>query len=534
MRLTVSGISWGPVVSIALVAVVVLTGLIAMLFVRGRKQRRDADHRDAQIRHLTDEVARLHDTEAALQKARDAAEAANLAKTRYLVGVSHEIRAPLNAIYGYGQLLERAGAIDPAEAARVIRRSAEHLTNIVDGLLDISRIESGVMTLSRDVVPLPEFLDAIVAMFRVQAEAKGLRLDYAAPRNLPVYVRADEKRLRQILVNLLSNAIKYTPAGTITLSVRYSGMIATFDIADTGIGISPADLERIFEPFDRGSSDVAHGQPGTGLGLAITRVLAQLMGGDVSVTSTADVGSRFRLRVMLSEARDVSVATARRRAITGYSGAPRTILAIDDDPAQLAVLQGLLRPLGFSVYAASGGAEGIELALRCQPDLVLLDIQMRDLNGWDVARRLRAIEAGGIPLAAVGRLKILLVSANAHEFAAGGDGAAAHDGFVLKPVELEALLDAIAAQLGIDWQSGEPSGVAPPPAPIAVPDLSAASATIARLRYLGQIGHVRDSEAALDSFASDFPESAATVDRLRDHLRRFDLKSYLGLLNSLG
>ena len=175
--MTGAGIFRSPVASIASMAVVPLSGIAAVLLVRLRAQRRISVEGETRIGQLTAELARLHAAQADLERAKDAAEAANLAKTRYLVGVSHEIRAPLNAIYGYGQLLERAGAIDPAEAARVIRRSSEHLTNIVDGLLDISRIESGVMTLSRDVVPLPEFLDAIVAMFRVQAEAKGLRLD---------------------------------------------------------------------------------------------------------------------------------------------------------------------------------------------------------------------------------------------------------------------------------------------------------------------------------------------------------------------
>jgi signal transduction histidine kinase/FixJ family two-component response regulator len=514
-------------------ALLLLSSLAAWLLVQARASR-EAMARQAGERMalMAGEIATHARTDAALEKARDIAEAANLAKSRYLVGVSHEIRSPLNAIYGYAQLLERKGSIDPVEAARVIRRSSEHLTNIVDGLLDISRIESGVLKLARDVVPLPEFLDGIVAMFRVQAETKGLLFDYAAPRNLPAHVRTDEKRLRQILVNLLSNAIKYTPAGSAALKVSYRGMVAEFEISDTGIGIPSDDLERIFEPFERGSSEIAHIQPGTGLGLAITRVLVQVMGGDVSVSSEVGTGSVFRLRLMLAEASDVALATARRRSITGYGGPRRTVLIVDDDPAQLAVLQGLLRPLGFSVYAASGGAEGIELALRCQPELVLLDIHMRGLSGWDVARRLRAMNEDSRAQSAVGPLKILLVSANAHEFVAGGDGAAAHDGFVLKPVELEALLDAIAAQLGLVWQAGEPSQTLAAASPI--PDLADAGASIARLRYLGRIGHVRGIESGLDALAADFPASQPLVEQLRGHLRSFDLKSYLKLLDSHG
>ncbi len=518
-----------------IVALAIVAGIVAWLLVLAHNRRRAAERRAAEsMRRLTDEIAAHVRTETALTRAKTAAEAANQAKTRYLVGVSHEIRSPLNAIYGYAQLLERKGSIEPIEAARVIRRSSEHLRNIVDGLLDISRIESGVLKLNRDVVPLPEFLDAIAAMFRVQAEANGLAFHYTPPRNLPAHVRTDEKRLRQILVNLLSNAVKYTPAGSVTLKVRYGGLIADFEIADTGIGIAPEDLERIFEPFDRGSSEIAQCQPGTGLGLAITRVLAQVMGGDVSVARDADAGSVFRLRVMLPEAGDVAAATARRASITGYAGPRRTILIVDDDPAQLAVLQGLLQPLGFTVYAASSGAEGIDLALHCQPDLVLLDIQMRGLTGWDVLQRLRAIGADSPATSPARRLKILMVSANAHEFAAGGDDAAAHDGFVLKPVELEALLDAIAAQLGLIWRSGEAEepDVTAGASPMA--DLGAAAASIARLRHLGRIGHVRDIDRGLTALAADFPDSEPLVEQLRGHVRNFDLKSYLKLLDGHG
>jgi signal transduction histidine kinase/CheY-like chemotaxis protein len=513
-------------------AALVLVSLPASWWLVKRRERRRAAETAAARRHaaLVAEVAAHRETDAALQRAKAAAEAANLAKTRYLVGVSHEIRSPLNAIYGYAQLLERQADISPQEAGGVIRRSSEHLANIVDGLLDISRIESGVLKLNRDVVPLPAFLDSLVEMFRVQAENKGLQFHYHPPLNLPAFVRTDEKRLRQILINLLSNAIKYTPAGQVSLTVRHHGLIAEFHVADTGTGIAPADIERIFEPFERGSDDVAQGQPGTGLGLAITRVLAQVMGGDVSVTSTPGKGSLFKLRLMLVEPGDAVAATARKRMITGYVGRRRTILLIDDDPLQLGVLQNLLRPLGLTVYAASHGQDGLDLARRCAPDLVLLDIQMPGLSGWQVAERLRAQMP---PPSPEGRpLKIILVSANAHEFAAGGDGQAAHDGFIAKPVELEALLDVIAGQLGLAWLAdgaeNADSGVLP------ATDLSTVAAHLAELRRLGQAGHIRGVEAALTTLAADLPASAPLVEALRTHVRAFDLEAYLQLLDAHG
>lgn len=464
-----------------------------------------------------------------LKKAKEAAQAANTAKSRYLVGISHEIRSPLNAIYGYAQLLERESIIPAQEAGSVIRRSSEHLINIVDGLLDISRIESGILKLSRDIVPLPAFLESIVAMFRMQAQSRGLVFHYLPAANLPAFVRTDEKRLRQILINLLSNAIKYTARGSVSLIVRHGGLIAEIEVADTGPGIPAEEIDRIFEPFERGSTATASVQPGIGLGLAITRTLAQIMGGDVAVSSTPGVGSVFKLRLLLAEPGDAVVASSRRQAITDYVGRRRTILLIDDDPAQLAILQGLLRPLGFTVYAAGNGPDGIALAARCSPDLVLLDVQLPGMSGWDVATLLRA--AVEVQPGEVGPTKILMVSANAHEFVAGGDGASAHDGFVTKPVDLEALLDTIAVLLGLAWQSS----IAGAATEIARgPERVVAAARLAELRRLGQAGHVRGIEAALASLADDVPESHALVEQLRGHVRGFDLGGYLRLLDAHG
>ena len=169
---------------------------------------------------LLDEIAAHQRTDAALQKAKAAAESANTAKSRYIVGVIHEIRAPLNAIFGYAQLLEAGGTLRPEDAVRTIRRQRAHLSNLVDGLLDISQIETGSLHLHRDQVDLPEFLDQIVDMFRLQAAAKGIEFLDERGTSLPRFIYTDEKRLRQILINLLSNAIKYTAQGSATLRVR--------------------------------------------------------------------------------------------------------------------------------------------------------------------------------------------------------------------------------------------------------------------------------------------------------------------------
>ena len=202
-------------------------------------------------------------------KAQKAAEAANSNKARYLANVSHEIRSPLNAIYGYAQLIEQGADVRPKDAARVIRRCSEHMTSLVESLLDISRLENGMMRVRSEIIGLPDFLDQIVWMMRPAAEAKGLTLDLETPRNLPDFVRTDHSRLRQALINLISNAIKFTDAGGVTLRIGYRSQIATLEVIDTGQGVAPEDLARIFDPYEQ----VATGQndsetiarPGVGL-----------------------------------------------------------------------------------------------------------------------------------------------------------------------------------------------------------------------------------------------------------------------------
>ena len=508
-------------------ALLLLCGLAAWLLVRADGVNRAAERDNAlKTAMLMEEIAAHTRTDAACQRAKEAAEAANAAKSRYLAGVSHEIRSPLNAIYGYSQLLERDASIDPHEAGRVIRRSSEHLTNLVDGLLDISRIESGVLKLSRDVVPFPALMDQLAEMFRMQATAKGIEFRYSHSGRLPAFVRTDEKRLRQVLINLLSNAVKYTQRGHVALQVRYRSQIADIEISDSGCGIRPEDMERIFEPFDRGGMPAARAQPGTGLGLAIARVITQIMGGDLSVRSTPGEGSSFLLKLMLPEPAQEPPPTARLRRITGYDGPRRTILLVDDDDAQLAVFQQLLRPLGFTVYAASNGADGLALAARCKPDIALLDIQMGGMSGWELAEALRTVHGPA--------LRIVMISANAHEFAAGGDGASAHNGFVMKPVELEMLLDVLAVQLKLAWitdGAGAPADEHPPALPLR--PLPGAAPYLAELRRLGKMGHVRAIGAKLDEMERELPASEGLVETLRSRVRAFDLKTYLKMLDGV-
>ena len=289
--LQLSGVLWK-----VFFALTIIIGVVAWLFVLAQQSRRAAEAETRrQTTLLIQEIDAHKRTDAELQRAKEVAESANLAKSRYVVGLSHELRSPLNAISGYAQLLEQDSSLQPKprDQVRVVRRSADHLSGLIDGILDISKIEAGRLYLSRDEVRLSEFLDQLVGMFRLQAAAKGIDFVFTRPPVLPVVVYADEKRLRQILINLLSNAIKFTQTGSVQFVVHYRSPVAEFEVIDTGPGIQADDLERIFAPFERGALGVSQPQTGTGLGLTISRLLAGVMGGDIQVTSTVGTGSTF-------------------------------------------------------------------------------------------------------------------------------------------------------------------------------------------------------------------------------------------------
>ena len=504
----------------------VIAGIASWIIVLAHQSRRAArEETQHHVDKLIEEIAAHEVTDAQLQKARQAAESANLAKSRYLVSVSHEVRSPLNAIYGYAQLLERGSDIAPADAARVIRSSCEHLTNLVEGLHDISQVESGVLRLSRDTVPLAAFLEQIVSMFRPQAAAKGLGFVFEAPPNLPRHVHADEKRLRQVLINLLSNAIKFTDTGEVSLRFGYRSDLATFEVADTGIGIAETDLQRIFEPFERGSTAAAHRRQGVGLGLSITNALVQIMGGEIAVSSTQGGthpvgGTRFTVRLMLSAAVGGTEEPRRAISVAGYAGPRRAVLLIDDDPNQLALLRSLLEPLGFDVATALDGKTGLALAQSHRPDIVLLDIAMPGLSGWDVARAIRANPAISP--------RIVMVSANAHEFRRANPDDP-HDAFLLKPVELNSLLDTLAALLRLDWTGDEDMPENPPAAAPAVLRRAPAAAGphLAEIARCARIGHMRAISTELARLEKAVPGSAPLVSDLRGHLDAFDFRALI-------
>jgi signal transduction histidine kinase/CheY-like chemotaxis protein len=507
-------------------ALTIIIGVVAWLFVLAQQSRRAAEEETRrQTTLLIQEIDAHKRTDAELQRAKEVAESANLAKSRYVVGLSHELRSPLNAISGYAQLLEQDSSLNakPRDQVRVVRRSADHLSGLIDGILDISKIEAGRLYLSRDEVRLGEFLDQLVGMFRLQAAARGIDFVFKRPAVLPVVVYADEKRLRQILINLLSNAIKFTQRGSVHFIVHYRSPVAEFEVVDTGPGIQPDDLERIFAPFERGALGVSQPHTGTGLGLTISRLLAGVMGGDIKVSSTVGTGSNFRIKILLSEVTNPRRIAPIGAPIYGYHGPRKTILITDDDPTHSDLLREVLAPLGFILLSAPDGPACLALAQHCRPDLFLLDISMAGMDGWTVAETLRSTGHH--------QARILMVSASALEAHGTLLAQPFHDGYLMKPIDIPRLLETIRQLLKIEWQHDADEV----PVPHWKPDSGSRPPVkyVEELIGLGQLGYIRAIQVKLDEIGHDYPEHADFVAQMRSLVDRFDLDQYMATLKTL-
>ncbi|AQQ03021.1 hybrid sensor histidine kinase/response regulator [Roseibium algicola] len=502
----------------------IVVGIACWFLVLAHDTRRVAEEESMRQNALLQKEIDAHGvTDAALQKAKEDAEAANLAKSRYVVGLSHELRTPLNAVMGYAQVLERDDSVPTARrpAISTIRRSAEHLSGLIDGLLDISRIEAGRLQIYSNEINIHEFLDQIVDMFRMQAAAKGLGFNYARAPNLPVFVRTDEKRLRQILVNLLSNAIKFTSEGIVSFSVSYRSQVASFVVSDSGPGIALDEQVKIFEPFGRSKTADGAKTPGLGLGLTITKLLTETMGGAIALSSEPGKGASFEVRLMLA-AVDRPVDTIRlERQVRGYEGERKTVAVIDDNPDHRALVCDILKPIGFAVVEADTGRACLETVEPLRPDLYLIDILMPGMNGWELAEDLRDRGVSA---------PIIMLSANIGDKALRPDGPAHHSATLAKPFGIGQLYDLLQKHMGVVWteqpveRNQEPARKDPLKSP--------GADHVADLISLAEIGYVEGIEAKLNELAKT-PENLPLIDALNVHLARFDFDAYKNVLSEL-
>ncbi len=433
----------------------IVSGVICWLFVLAHHSQIVAhEESQTQTRRLEQEIEAHKKTDLALQQSKEKAEAANNAKSRYLTGISHELRSPLNTVLGYAHLIEMNENVDDKirEKISIMKRSGEHLADLIEGLLDISKIEAGRLDIQRNPIRFNSILNQLEQMFHLQAEAKNLKFVYERVTDLPEAVMGDEKRIRQILINLLSNAIKFTEVGEVSLSVKYKNQVAEFRISDTGIGIHEDEYERIFKPFERVRGPGNPVVSGTGLGLTITRLLVDIMGGDIAVAKNEKGGTTFTVWLMLSRVEKPIQEELKPKQIYGYFGKKRSVMVVDDDATHRGLISDLLIPLGFLVVEAPDAEACFDMVKSFEPDIFLVDRRMPGRDGPQLAKILRKI----------GFFQpILMVTANANEDMMIVDPlngqheikrrSIAYDDYLIKPIKLDYLLERLEKYLNLRW-----------------------------------------------------------------------------------
>lgn len=438
----------------------IIFGVISWLLLLVNESREVAQKEsDRQTQRLTDEILAHQKTDQSLQRAKEMAERASNAKSRYLTGISHELRTPLQSMMGYAQLLSQGLNVLPEQkkALQIIRRSGEYLTDLIEGLLDISKIEAGRLDIYRNKVNLTELLDQLVEMFAPQAQDKGIGFNYLRSSLLPQLVIADEKRLRQILINLLSNAIKFTVSGQVDFQVSYRNQVAEFVVRDTGVGIHPDNIKRILDPFERVRDSRVPNVGGTGLGLTIVNLLTEVMGGELQIESEPEKGSCFTISLLLMRVDKPVNRLSKSQIVKGYQGARLKILVVDDDPLHRGLMSDLLSPIGFNILEAQDAQACLSLVEQSMPDLFLLDVGMPGISGLELVQVLRERDI---------RSPIIMISAEAHERKRSHGDGAAYDAYLVKPINHQQLLDKISKLLNIQWEYEH----APPPVSVRVPE----------------------------------------------------------------
>lgn len=450
----------------------------ARLYEKIQQELQERKHMELDLQRAKDIAVEAQKHAEAAQQATEqalrAAEFANQAKSDFLANMSHELRTPLNSILGYAQIFQRDRSLsdEQREMSEIMARSGEHLLTMINHILDLSRIEAGKMELTANTFALEGMLETVVEIARVEAEQKGIMLDYDLPECLRISVVGDETRLRQILLNLLGNAVKFTREGRVLLHVSRvddasapaldhgRAPMIRFEITDTGIGIPNHRLQEIFEPF-RQIKDERVQAKGIGLGLAISQRLVQIMGGELQVKSGLNRGSTFWFDLPLPEVEPLpAVVMSPSPNIIDYDGPRRRVLVVDDAPDNRSVLRQLLTPIGFEVSEASNGSEALQAVATQAPDIIFMDLLMPVMDGFEATHRLR--EQPCYP-----QIPIIAVSANAFEQARQKSIKVGCAAFLTKPLHIDDVLETLHTHLKLHWvyatTDDDAAGVSPLP-----------------------------------------------------------------------
>jgi signal transduction histidine kinase/CheY-like chemotaxis protein len=513
----------------------IISAVASWLFVLARESTKVAQEESSrQTFRLYEEIAAHTETDKKLQLAKEIAESASQEKSKFIVGLSHEFRTPLNTILGYSQILDRDENIpqNRSEAVQVIRKGSEHLADLIKDLLDISQIETGKLVLEKNTINIRDFLDDIAQMFKLDVVSNKLNFVFLTKDPLPELILGDQKRLRQVYLNILSNAFKYTPSGSIKVTVSFKQNHLKFCVEDTGIGISAQDIKRLFIPFNRIKTDTFRDDiVGTGLGLSISKLLVERMNGQLLVESEVGIGTTFIVDIPVSNTftNVITNIESPQTKIIGYSGKKLNIVVTDDDDDHCNLLMDILKPLDFEVKIAKSARECLDVIKKYRANLFLLDISMPEMDGIELATILR--EKYGK------QVKIIMLSANSEDDIDLSIKNKPFDFYLMKPFLHSELISIMQKLLNLSWRYQELENTNEQKNDITNDEIQP---IILRKNYheslmkLARAGDIRALQSKLKQIANEDPSSHSSVTRLQKELNNFNLESFKTILSEKG